>query len=56
MSWERDPLWAKAKLYFERGFTFPRGDPQFGFWVCLGSRTTGEVSSRFCKSNPVSST
>ena len=19
MSWERDPLWAKAKLYFERG-------------------------------------
>ena len=36
MSWERDPLWAKARLYFERGFTFPREDPQFGFWCALG--------------------
>ena len=36
MRWERDPLWAKAKHYFERGFTFPREDPQFGLWCTLG--------------------
>lgn len=36
MSWERDPLWSKARLYCERGFTFPREDPQFGFWCALG--------------------
>ena len=36
MSWERGPLWAKAKLYFERGFTFPREDPRFGLWCALG--------------------
>ena len=36
MSWERDPLWAKARLYFERGFAFPREDPQFGLWCVLG--------------------
>ena len=36
MRWERDPLWAKARLYFERGFTFPREDPQFGLWCALG--------------------
>ena len=36
MSWERDPLWVKAKLYIERGFAFPREDPQFGLWCALG--------------------
>ena len=36
MSWEKDPLWAKARLYFERGFTFPREDPRFGLWCALG--------------------
>ena len=36
MSWEKEPLWTKAKLYFERGFTFPREDPQFGLWCALG--------------------
>lgn len=36
MSWEKEPLWTKAKLYFERGFTFPREDPRFGLWCALG--------------------
>ena len=36
MSWEKEPLWTKAKLYFERGFTFSREDPQFGLWCALG--------------------
>ena len=36
MNWERDPLWTKARLYFERGFTFPREDPRFGLWCAMG--------------------
>jgi predicted RNA-binding Zn-ribbon protein involved in translation (DUF1610 family) len=36
MSWERDPLWAKARLYFERAFDEPRDDPRFGLWCSLG--------------------
>ncbi len=36
MSWERDPLLAKAKLYFERAFELPREDHQFGLWCALG--------------------
>src|SRR5713101_2698481 len=35
MSWERDPLWAKARLYFERAFELPRDDPRFGLWCSL---------------------
>src|SRR5713226_5553634 len=35
MSWERDPLWAKARLYFERAFEVPRDDPRFGLWCSL---------------------
>ncbi len=35
MSWERDPLWAKARLYCERAFAQPRDDPQFGLWCSL---------------------
>jgi hypothetical protein len=36
MSWERDPLWAKARLYFERAFQESREDPRFGLWCSLG--------------------
>jgi hypothetical protein len=36
MSWERDPLWAKARLFFERAFNESRDDELFGFWCSLG--------------------
>src|SRR5207248_879543 len=36
MSWERDPLWTKARLYFERAFELDREDPRFGLWCSFG--------------------
>jgi hypothetical protein len=36
MSWERDPLWAKARLFFQRAFSESRDDPAFGLWCSLG--------------------
>lgn len=36
MSWERDPLWAKAKLFFERAFDESQDEPMFGLWCSLG--------------------
>lgn len=36
MSWERDPLYAKAKIFFERAFDQNRDDPLFGLWCSLG--------------------
>ncbi|MDE1178176.1 MAG: hypothetical protein PW789_16505 [Edaphobacter sp.] len=36
MIWERDPLWAKAKLFFERASEQPADDPQYGLWCSLG--------------------
>jgi hypothetical protein len=36
MSWERDPLWAKSRLFFERAFAESPEDPLFGFWCSLG--------------------
>lgn len=36
MSWERDPLWAKSRLFFERAFDESRDDPAFGLWCSLG--------------------
>lgn len=36
MSWERDPLWAKARLFFERAFAESRDEPAFGLWCSLG--------------------
>lgn len=36
MIWERTPLWAKAKLFFERAFEQPADDPQYGLWCSLG--------------------
>lgn len=36
MSWERDPLWAKAKLFFERAFDESRDEPIFGLYCSFG--------------------
>ena len=36
MSWERDPLWAKARLFFERAFSEERDGPIFGLWCSFG--------------------
>lgn len=36
MSWERDPLLAKARLYFERAFAESPDDSRFGLWCSLG--------------------
>ena len=36
MSWEKEPQWAKARLFFERAFEEPREDPLFGLWCSLG--------------------
>jgi hypothetical protein len=36
MSWERDPLWAKSKLFFERAFDVSPEDPLFGLVCSLG--------------------
>ncbi len=36
MSWERDPLWSKARLFFEHALEHPREDPRFGLWCSLG--------------------
>jgi len=36
MSWERDPLWAKARLFFERAFDESRDAPTFGLWCSFG--------------------
>lgn len=36
MSWERDPLYAKAKLFFENAFEVSRDSPVFGLWCSLG--------------------
>src|SRR6266849_6178734 len=36
MSWEKEPLWAKARLFCERAFEEPREDPLFGLWCSLG--------------------
>jgi hypothetical protein len=44
LSWERDPLWAKAKLYFRRAFSVPRDDPQFGVWCSLGLELLGRAA------------
>ena len=35
MSWNRDPLWAKARLYFEYALAHDRADPRFGLWVAF---------------------
>lgn len=36
MSWDRDSLWTKSKLYFERSFEVDRTDDVFGLWCAMG--------------------
>ena len=36
MIWQRDFLWAKSKLFFERAFAEPPESPLFGLWCSLG--------------------
>lgn len=36
MSWECDPLWAKARLFFEHALNADRDDPVFGLWCSVG--------------------
>ncbi len=44
MSWERDPLWAKAKLFFDRAFSESREGPVFGLWCSLGLELLGRAA------------
>ena len=36
MSWDRDSLWAKSKLYFERSFEVDVTNEIFGLWCAMG--------------------
>ncbi len=36
MSWDRDSLWAKSRVYFERAFDTDREDHIFGLWCAMG--------------------
>lgn len=36
MSWEREPLWTKSRLYFERAFTEDHDSDTFGLWCAMG--------------------
>lgn len=36
MSWEREPLWTKSKLFFEKAYTEVREEPYFGLWCAMG--------------------
>lgn len=56
MSWDRDSLWAKSKLYFERSFNVDRTDDVFGLWCAMGlellSRSTIAYFSPFLLAEP----
>lgn len=36
MSWDRESLWTKSRLYFERAFTIDKEDETFGLWCAMG--------------------
>lgn len=36
MSWEREPLFTKAKLYFEKAYVEDKEEPYFGLWCAMG--------------------
>ncbi|EPF2682655.1 hypothetical protein ACSL9E_004311 [Vibrio vulnificus] len=36
MSWDKDSLWTKSKVYFERAFNADRTDEVFGLWCAMG--------------------
>lgn len=35
MSWEREPLFTKAKLYFEKAYNEDKEEPYFGLWCAM---------------------
>src|SRR4029077_967560 len=39
-----DPLWAKARLYFERAFEESGDDPLFGLWCSLALELLGRAA------------
>lgn len=36
MSWDREPLFTKAKLYFEKAYDEDKEEPHFGLWCAMG--------------------
>lgn len=44
MSWEREPLLTKAKLFFEHAFNESREEPLFGLWCSLGLELLGRAA------------
>lgn len=36
MSWERESLWSKSRLYFEKAFAEDREQDTFGLWCAMG--------------------
>ena len=36
MSWKREPLFTKAKLYFEKAYNEDKEEPYFGLWCAMG--------------------
>lgn len=44
MSWDRDPLWAKARLFFQNAFNTRRDDPQFGLLCSFGLELLGRAA------------
>ena len=36
MSWDKDALWSKSKIYFERAFESDRSEDLFGLWCAMG--------------------
>jgi hypothetical protein len=44
MSWERDPLWTKSRLFFERAFQESPDDPLFGLWCSLALELLGRAA------------
>ncbi len=36
MSWEREPLWVKSRLFFEKAFKEDKEEQYFGLWCAMG--------------------
>lgn len=44
MSWDRDSLWAKSRIYFERAFDTDREGDAFGLWCAMGLELLSRAS------------
>ena len=44
MSWQRDPLWAKARLYLEHAVEDHGDESRFGLWCALGLEFLGRAA------------